>query len=324
MNSVSIVVTSYSMERLDDIRDLLRSIKDQTDGNYELVYVTERDRNLEATIWQEAKDIGLATTIVHNEGRPGLAEARNLGASVATGEILGFVDDDVFLNRKWIGAVRKAFQLHQDVFGITGPVHPFWIGTPADWLPNGLDWLIGCTRWFDSDEMTEVPNCWGMNMAFRRYAFLDVGGFSVESTERSRYLRTRSSLDLGKDTRQAHGKTAEDVDISLRLRKSLAGKLCYVPEMMAYSKVYDYRLSKRFIIQRSSWIGYSRRNFSQASQELPSLSSFEDKLIPKVLLSAVDIRGDWQVNLRGVGKRYRTLLLSLFCLLYGYVAGPIE
>lgn len=321
--TVSIIVTSYSLSRLNDIRDLLRSIRNQTEENYELVYVTERDMNLQRTVAREAQGVGLAACVIHNEGNPGLAEARNLGARAATGEILGFVDDDVILDRGWSKSVEETFKRYPRVVGITGPALPLWVGEPAEWFPKELDWLIGCTKWFDSNVMTEVSNCWGMNMAFRRTALLNAGGFSVESTEGSRYLRPGSELSVGQNLGPKHGMMAEDVEASLRVSGTTGGVLCYVPEMKVYNKVYQYRISTQYVIRRSSWIGYTRRNVSQAVNRKNSSLRFEGAILLRTLRLLIDPRTGQQPTISGFMNRYRILLLTLSSLLIGYFVGPL-
>lgn len=294
------------MGRLNDIHDLLSSIKNQIEENYELVFVTERDRNLKRIVAKEAKNLGLLANVVHNEGSPGLAEARNLGASAATGEILGFVDDDVVLDQGWSKAVEEAFRRYPRVAGVTGPAYPLWVGQPAQCFPKEFDWLIGCTRWFCSDRMVEVRNCWGMNMAFRSHQFEKAGGFSVE-------------------TGYHRGKMAEDVDLSLRLRARTGGLLVYVPQILVWNKVYAYRLSNKFIIERSRWIGHSRNHIRKSVAQINSkMASFEDKLLLGVLKSFVYPKDGCDLSYTVLKKRYKTLLIATSFLLIGYLAGPLE
>ena len=300
---ISIVVTSYSSGRLDDIRDLLRSIKIQKEENYELVYVTERDINLRRMVAREAQDIGLRVRVFHNDGRPGLAEARNLGAKAATGEILGFVDDDVVLDSGWTKAVEETFQANPKLTGITGPAYPLWVGESAKWLPAEFDWLIGCTRWFNSPRLVEVRNCWGMNMAFRKSTFNLSGGFS-------------------EDTGYHRGWVAEDVELSLRIQDLIPHTLAYVPTMVVKSKIHPYRLENRFVIERSRWIGHSRRRMKMLTRKQPFAAEFEGRLLVKLVRSLLIPRTDQRFPFEDFRKRYSLAILSLSSVILGYAIGP--
>ncbi|MEM0118117.1 MAG: glycosyltransferase [Conexivisphaerales archaeon] len=319
---ISIIITSYSLQRLQDAKDILRSIDRQTAKNFEVVYVTERDRRLLDAVRDEASKYNFKITVVHNEAKYGLAEARNLGVSESSGEIVAFVDDDVVLSEGWVESIKRAFESFPQAVGITGPAYPLWMGEKAEWLPIELDWLIGCTRWFSSKTACEVPNCWGMNMAFLKSALLSVGGFSEQATERSRYLGSNISATLD-DFK--HGKMAEDLELSLRLREKTRLRILYIPEMLVWNKVYPYRLTNRYIIARSSWIGYSRRNLRKM---LPSGKSvglnLEENLLQRLLVKLILPVNSEGFSLGDLKKRFRISLLSLFSLVVGYLIGPIS
>lgn len=300
---ISIIVTSYDMGRLQDIKDLLASIQEQSAKNFEVVYVTERSRDLYESVKGIFADKGIPGTVIHNEGRWGLAEARNLGASYANGDILAFVDDDVVLSKDWAVAVEKAFCSLNNIVGATGPAYPLWVGEPARWLPEGLDWLIGCTRWFKADRPVAVRNCWGMNMAFRRNVFFGENGFSEETGFYKGYI-------------------AEDVDLSLRIRRTSGRRLFYIPQMVVFSKVHSYRLSNRFVIKRSEWIGYTRPHIEKIVSDAAAPSDhLEVKLIRGLLKTLIvpDTKAckDW----KDISKRFRVSMLSLFSLALGYLFG---
>lgn len=303
---ISVIITSYSLSRLQEAKDVLRSISAQTTRNFEVVYVTERDHRLFDAIEQEVKMYDFKAVAIHNEGAPGLAEARNLGVSQASGDIVAFVDDDVVLSKGWTDAVERAFETFPRTVGITGPAYPLWMGKKREWLPVELDWLIGSTRWFGSDRVVEVRNCWGMNMAFRRNELEEAGGFSVE-------------------TGYHRGKMAEDVELSLRLRAKTRMRILYVPRMLVWNKVNDYRLSNRFIMERSRWIGYSRRYIRESVRTInPGGADFDNKVLLGIVKSFVKPVNTARPSFADVIEKYRALLLVTACLLVGYLVGPMD
>jgi glycosyltransferase involved in cell wall biosynthesis len=315
---LSIVVTSYDPQRRRDITDLLDSIHVQLCNDFELVYVTERSKLLHNFVKESIEKRGIRGKVIHNEGSWGLSECRNIGVEHSKGEVIAFVDDDVILDSNWSCAILNAFKSLDGIIGATGPAYPYWLDNRADWLPTELDWLIGCTRWFKSNVPVQVRNCWGMNMCFAREAFQKAGYFDVRSTERSRYLRSASGQRQHEETEQ--GKMAEDVEYSLRVKRMTGKKLYYLPDMRVLSKVYSYRLSSRFIVARSSWIGYSRRNIAKVAGNRQL--TIENSLLVSLLRSLL-LQNRNRPNLTGELKKTKVSILALFSIALGYFMGPL-
>jgi GT2 family glycosyltransferase len=298
---LSIVVTSYDPQRKKDIMDLLDSIQAQVCNDFEVVYITERSRFLYDFVKEAIEKRGIRGKVIHNDGSWGLSECRNIGVKHSEGEVVAFVDDDVILDSNWSCAILNAFKTLDGIIGATGPAYPYWVDGRADWLPTELDWLIGCTRWFKSDVPVQVRNCWGMNMCFKAEAFRKAGLFSTS-------------------TGYHRGVFGEDVEFSLRVRKLSGKKLYYLPDMKALNKVYAYRLSSRFIVARSSWIGYSRRNIAKAegNQQLVMEYSLLVSLLQSLVLQNKD-----SSNLKDELKRTKISILALLSMSLGYILGPL-
>jgi glycosyltransferase involved in cell wall biosynthesis len=315
---LSIVVTSYDLQRRRDIGDLLDSIRAQVCNDFEVVYITERSRLLYDFVKNAIEKRGIRGKVIHNEGSWGLSECRNIGVKHSEGEVVAFVDDDVILDSSWSCAILNAFKSLHGIIGATGPAYPYWVDCRADWLPEELDWLIGCTRWLRSNVPIEVRNCWGMNMCFRREAFQKAGYFDVRSTERSRYLRSASGQRQHKETKQ--GKMAEDVEFSLRVKRITGKKLYYLPHMRVLNKVYAYRLSTKFIVARSSWIGYSRRNIAKMAGNRQLV--MENSLLVSLLRSLV-LHNKNPSKLTDEMRGTKASILALFSIALGYFLGPL-
>lgn len=311
------MVTSYDPLRKQDISDLLNSIRNQVCNDLEVVYVTERSIWLHDYVREAIRSGGIKGKVIHNNGKWGLSECRNIGVKNSDGEIIAFIDDDVILDPGWSCSIIRAFDSFDGMIGATGPAYPYWVDEKADWLPLELDWLIGCTRWFKSNVSVEVRNCWGMNMCFRRKAFDIAGYFDVKATEKSRYLRTGIDDRMGETVKQ--GKMAEDVEFSLRVTQLSGLRLYYLPDMKVLNKVYAYRLSARFIIARSSWIGYSRRNITKIRGS--GKFAMENSLLISMFKSLFQIGQHSQLG--HISKRVTTIILATFALACGYVFGVL-
>jgi glycosyltransferase involved in cell wall biosynthesis len=253
--SLSVVITTYTKDRLPDVLDVLGSLKAQTCSPAEIVFVAEGDRGLCTTVSGYAREQGLHNVvIVFNEGERGLSAARNLGAQQARGEIIAFVDDDVVLSPHWAEEVVKAFA-DDSVIGVTGPAYPLWEDPGMSWFPEELDWLISCTRWNGWNQVREVRNGWGMNMSFRKSALDLAGGF-------------RSEFGLHNNARSSwYDPPSEDVDLSIRVRRLTGGRILYNPGVKIHAKVSRRRLTIRYIMQRSFSVGYQRRRILELYPE---------------------------------------------------------
>lgn len=241
---VSIVITSYTLDTLKDIAELLDSIKDQTYANIETIFVAERSQELYEEVKTYAKEEAIANMrVVFNNGEPGLSAARNLGIKHAKGDVIGFVDADAVLFPDWAEGIIKAYE-DDDVIGVTGPAFPLWEDKPLDWLPEELYWLISCTAWTGWTETRRVRSAFGVNMAFRREAFEDGCLFSHEAG----YARG-----------QHHQPVADDLEFSLRLRRRTGRPFVFSPDTRVWHRASEHRLSLRFVAARAHQVGRTRR-----------------------------------------------------------------
>ncbi len=236
---LSIIITSYTTERLKDIYELLDSIKAQTYPNIETIFVAEGSSELYEKVREHGQRIGLPNfKVLFSEEKLGLGGARNIGSREAKGEIIAFVDDDVILSPEWAQEMVKTYE-DDEVIGVTGGALPLWQDKKIDWLPKDLYWLISCTDWTGWSEMTEARSLWGGNMSLRRAAFEKAGSFLPA---------------LG-----YHAPMAEDLEFSLKVKRKTGKRLLFNPRAKVWHKVYGYRINLKFVASRANHIGVSRR-----------------------------------------------------------------
>ena len=119
----------------------------------------------------------------------GLNAIRNLAIGNATGEIIAFTDAQSQVDSHWVQAIAIAFSQHSSVMGIAGLTLPTQIETEAQaQFEAGYSLGRGCEQQWYRFNPTQ-PLAWtalgmmsigtGINMAFRRSLFDQIGGFDA-------------------------------------------------------------------------------------------------------------------------------------------------
>ncbi len=308
--SLSIVVTSYTVERLKDIFELIDSIKAQSYPDIETVFVAERSDELfdRARAYLSEKAMPKAK-VVFNHGEPGLSAARNLGIQEAEGDIIAFVDDDIVLFPDWADEMVKTYE-DNSVIGVTGPAFPLWEDESMNWLPEEFYWIISCSGFTGWNELRAVRSAWGNNMSFRKEAF----------------NHCRFSGDFGQTTGGQEAWKAgpvDDAEFSINLRLKTGKLILYNPRVRVQHKVYTYRLSQKFIRGQCYWQGYTKgllRRMYPGDADTQALLRERD-LLRRILLNLVPQTARGFFSSPRLALRGFTLTITvLFYVALGYLA----
>lgn len=135
----------------------------------------------------------------------GLSVARNLGASLASGEILAYTDDDCIADEDWLSYLMLGFQ-EEEWSAVGGPNIP---PQPR----NRVEAVVAAAPGAPAHVLltdTEAEHLPGCNLAIRKSAFDAIGGF------RAQYVAA-----------------GDDVDVCWRLREA-GGKLRFIPGAMVW------------------------------------------------------------------------------------------
>lgn len=202
----SVIVATIG-QRPELLRGTVRSLLDLDYGDFEVIVVDNRPPDRD-------EDLGLGT---HDRLRvlrcpvTGTSAARNYGVEHSEGEIIAFTDDDALVDREWLRALAARFIRDGEVDAIGGMVRPSELDTrPQLWFE---EYYGGFTKSFEPQEWNLATSQAedplfpysaghfgaGVNMAIRRRAFAEVGGFDER---------------LGGGTR---AKAAEDLDLFLKV-----------------------------------------------------------------------------------------------------------
>jgi glycosyltransferase involved in cell wall biosynthesis len=162
---VSVVVCAYNAERT--METCLASLQVLNYPDYEVVVVNDGSRDSTLEIAER-----FAYCRIISQENKGLSVARNVGAEAATGEIVAYTDSDCVADPDWL-TYLVGKMVDGNLAACGGPNFP----PPEDSLVPAAVAVSpgGPTHVLISDEVAE--HIAGCNMAFRREALLELGGF---------------------------------------------------------------------------------------------------------------------------------------------------
>ncbi|MHA1938040.1 MAG: glycosyltransferase [Candidatus Thorarchaeota archaeon] len=233
MHASIIIPTNNRAEFLADTIKSIQSLED-LERNIEILVIDNASTDNTGEIVEEFQAISQYPLRYFREEKIGLHFSRHTGAIKARGEILIFIDDDVFLNPGWLSAVLNAYN-DPNVWAVGGPVHPHWEVDPPDWIHKvPKDYLslldYGCkSRPIGKDEGIN-----GCNYSIKRNRLFDVGGFHPDSYSDPSMLWHRGDGEAG------------------LTRKILAanGIVMYEAGAAIKHRISQERLSKEYILRR--------------------------------------------------------------------------
>jgi glycosyltransferase involved in cell wall biosynthesis len=269
LREVSVVVSTYSKNRLSYLLDCIASLRKQSFKPVEVILVLDPVPDL-VEFYKSRLSEDVKTVVSENCG---LSNARNAGIKSARGEIIAFVDDDAVADVNWL---KNLVENYEDpmVVGVGGLIKPLWeSGSPA-WFPEELNWVVGCSYKGLPECRTYVRNPIGCNMSFRKDVFNLVGYF------RSDVGRFGKKLLAG-----------EEADFSIRAYERISGaKIVFEPDAVVYHRVDRNRLSLRYLLKRAFYEGVSKGLISDSQRHSSSVLSAEDHYLKYLLRVAIPSR----------------------------------
>jgi glycosyltransferase involved in cell wall biosynthesis len=175
------------------------------------------------------------------EGRQGRSHALNAGITSTSGDLVGMIDDDEEIDRRWYSTIDTTFA-RGGVDFIGGPYVPRWGAEPPAWLPSGY---LGAIGWVDGGDKVvpfdgDYPGIlMGGNAVLTRAIINRVGLYNTK---------------LGRtDKRLISG---EDDDMYQRLLAAGARGL-YVPDLIIHHYIPPERLTRSYFRRWCFWRGVS-------------------------------------------------------------------
>jgi glycosyltransferase involved in cell wall biosynthesis len=182
-----------------------------------------------ATIDEFAKQTNGRVSYVF-EKRQGRSPALNAGIAAATGDLVGFIDDDEEIDESWYETILSAFTRNEVDF-IGGPYVPRFESDVPEWLPKSHTAVVGIVD--GGDKVVPFDASYpgilmGGNAVFTRETLRRVGPYSAE---------------LGRSGTRLL--SCEDEDMYQRLQAAGARGL-YLPQLIVYHFIPGERLTKRY------------------------------------------------------------------------------
>ncbi len=171
---VSLVVPTYGREQV--LCETLAALLEQRYPDYELIVIDQTA--LHEPLTEQFLADNRRRMRHYRETRPSLPHARNLGLSLATGDVVLFVDDDVLPDDEHLIAHHARCYNDPKVGAVAGRViEPLPPNAPPGVARVNVFGRIVSN--FTGGQPTEVEMAKGANMSFRRSAILAAGGFDT-------------------------------------------------------------------------------------------------------------------------------------------------
>jgi glycosyltransferase involved in cell wall biosynthesis len=273
--TVSVIICTYTEDRLEAICDAIDSARRQTYSPGEILLVIDNNDHLYALV---AKEYTGEVRVILSDKESGVSAARNVGILAAKGEIIAFLDDDTVAEPKWIERLIRHYE-DENVIGVMGESVLDWAAEkPPFWFPWEFDWILGGTahkRLVANGQ--EVYTISDPNMSFRREVLISAGLWRV---------------GFGQQMRAGENARGGDIaEVSYRIRQAYPqGRFIYEPGSVMYHKLPAPRARLGYFLHCAYLEGSTRARVdrvtqisSQGKQTFPSHQAYLRNIIAKRL-----------------------------------------
>lgn len=289
METVSVVIRTYTEERWDYFVEAVTSVQQQNNPPEEIVLVVDHNPELLEKVRTHFPD----AVVVESKSR-GSSGAWNSGIEAASMDVVAFIDDDAVAAPDWL---EKLLQHYVDphVLGVGGSIIPNWLGGEPRWFPSEFTWVVGCTYRGMPETVAPIRNLIGCNMSFRRTPMLAIGGF-----KEVKGLGHMGKVPVGCD----------ETEMSIRLRqRNPTGTLLHEPESKVLHKVPAQRARWGYFRKRCYLEGQSKAVVSElvgTGDGLASEMSYTLKTLPQGVLKGIidTFKGD----IHGIRRSFAIIL----------------
>lgn len=267
--TAAVAIPCFSLDRWDDLRRAIGSVRAQSRAPEELIIVVDHNAELLRRVGLEFPE----ARVIANEEQQGSSGARNTALAHVTTDIVAFLDDDVIAATNWLQELLLGYD-DPTVLGVGGAITPRWDGARPRWFPPEFDWVIGCSYRGMPETEAVVRNFFGNNMSFRTEVLRRTEGFPSSLTR------------LG--SRPTGG---EETELCIRLLQvEPSGVLLYRPTALVSHRVPLVRATMRYFRARCFEEGRSKallRRHVGADMALKAERRYALRVLPRAVLEAL-------------------------------------
>ena len=278
--SISVVVCAYTLERWDNLVDVVESVHAQTRPAIETIVVIDGNDELARRAHETFSD----TVVLVNAYQPGLSGGRRTGSDRARGDVVAFIDDDAIADADWLEQLSGAYR-DPNVLGVGGVIEPLWEQPPPPWFPAEFNWVVGCTYAGMPVQRDRIRNPIGANMSVRAEVLARTGAFDPR---------------LGRvPGRKAVSGAAEETEFCVRASQLHPGHYwIYEPRARVRHHVPPQRATWRYFVRRCVVEGTSKAlltHVTGADDGLRTERRYVRSVLPRAVLRdlSAGIRGRW-------------------------------
>jgi glycosyltransferase involved in cell wall biosynthesis len=233
----SVIIPTYNRSRslLKALTSL--ALLDFSQGQWEVVVVDNHCTDDTKQIVELAiGELGLNIKYVR-EDRLSFTVARHTGATAASGNFLLYIDDDVVVDRGWLGGVVEIFESDKTVGIVGGPILPTFEIEPPVWISKYYP-MSGWLSLLDLGvNIHENKYAYGPNFSVRKDILKKVGGFPADTigVEAEGRPNVVEKIYVGSG------------DVGLCAKVIKAGyKIIYTPKALVHHVIPPVRLTKKW------------------------------------------------------------------------------
>ena len=234
---ISAVICTHN--RVDCLQYCIDSLRDQTlyPEQYEILVVDNDSTDGTAQLCRRYGDI-VNFKYIH-EPILGLSQARNRGLLEASGDFVGYIDDDAAAEPQWLEKALESFEMDPSPDWVGGSVTLVWEDEPPSWLTEYYYGALGWVNWGNMARFLDPATEWlvGCNSIFRRQSLEKFGGFDVRLGRKKKLLLS-----------------GEEVQLHHKIRAA-GGTFYYNPAVHVHHQVSSERTTPSYFYRRYYWGG---------------------------------------------------------------------
>ncbi|MFI9558685.1 glycosyltransferase family 2 protein [Nonomuraea endophytica] len=305
--TLSVVVVTGEVGAWHQLRVTLASLRAQLEPPEQIIVVVDHRPELADLARGGLDDV----VVLHNEGQRGVAAARNLGLTVATGDVVAFHDDETAAEPDWSTCLMRAFDDRQ-VLAVRSNLTLRWVAGRPRWFPEELAWIMGASCTGSPDQAGPIDDIYGAGVAFRRAALTEAGGFPADLDHQA-----------GDVLAEPPGGVKAEL-FHLLKEGNPNGRVHFEPSAHLRAGISARRATRAYVISRCVAEGKSLAAVPHRGRGRRALSAHLAQVkssLPRTTFQAITVTGPGNVR---PGQALITRLLAMLATVIGYMSGRMD